>query len=280
MNRGSRAVARLLGTVLVLGLAAWVLWPQPEPRVVPSPTAQHGVPVAPTAGPLAELARDLVATLTRTTRVRFLVTDVDGGPLPGVEFVLVGGHHGVTDASGELVVEGLSRGYWREPEVLGPWVVLEGSTEGPNLGAEQARLLVLAPTCPGGVRVVEADGSPVEGASVGLGWNPGILRTGSTQRDVTTDHRGEATLTMRPCGSISFRVDLDSGSAIPQLSAEVTGTETVTLQLPGFSEASTTAYHRLQREPPTWRAAELRLELIAAGMSRPRRCAPPPRHAP
>jgi hypothetical protein len=44
--------------------------------------------------------------------------------------------------------------------------------------------------------------------------------------------------------------------------------------------SGTTAYHRLHRELPTWRAAELRIELIAASMSRPRRYAPPPRHAP
>ncbi len=236
MNRSSRIVARLLGTVAVLALVAWVLWPQPEPRWVPGPTAQRSSPEAPTNGPLAGLARNLMTTLTQTTRVRFVVMDALEEPLPGVELV-VQGEHGITDASGELMVEGLSRGYWREPEVLGPWVVLQGSTEGPIRSAEQTRLLVLARTCPGAVRVLGVDGSPVAGASVGLGWNPGILRTGSTQPDVTTDHRGEAPLAMRPCGSINFRVGLDSGSAIPPLSAEVTGTETVTLQLPGFSEA-------------------------------------------
>jgi hypothetical protein len=41
-----------------------------------------------------------------------------------------------------------------------------------------------------------------------------------------------------------------------------------------------TAHHRLQRELPTWWAAALRLAPRDAGLSRPRRCSPPPRHAP
>ena len=217
MNRGQRIVVRLLATALMVVLAAWVLWPEPEPRVLPSATTPAMSEDASPTEPLATLARDLMSALTRATRVRFVVMDGEGEPLPGVELVVMDGQHGVTDTSGELVVDGLSRGYWREPEVLGPWFVLHGSTEGPTLGAEQTRLIYLAPSCPGVVRVEQHDGTPVQGASVGLGWNHDILRTGTTQPGVTTDRHGEATMTGRPCGLVNFRVSLENGSVMPQL---------------------------------------------------------------
>lgn len=234
MQRDTRKL--VVAASLALGTVALVWWlMQPKVAVSPISSAERRAGEQPTR--LSDLTRVLSASLTRTTRLRIRVMDAQEKPLQGVHLSMVSGQSGITDGLGELVLDGVplsndSNG----PTVEGPWLVLEGSSRGFIEGIEQTRLLFLEPACPGVVRVVDTDGTPVVGAILNsVNWTR-YARPVHEQEVERTDHQGEVSLPLRPCGAVTFSIGHQPAGSLPWLSAEVVGDEPVTLVLPAIFE--------------------------------------------
>jgi len=223
--------ALLLGAV---PLGWWLLQPAPLPPAVPQ--APSDTRTAPTR--IDALSRALLAAMNRTTRVRFIVMDGLEQPLGGVELRLWNEQGGVTDDNGVLVLEDVPLGNGSgQPEVLGPWLVREGTSVGWIEGVEQTRLVYLEPACPGVVRLVGDDEAPFEGAAMYAHSTSGPwLRPGLSRERTRTDHRGEILFPQRQCGRVTFDVDHQPSGEIPWLATTIHGDETVTLTLPAFRE--------------------------------------------
>ncbi len=241
MIRGRTRQAVMVVVVLAL---VWLGWWLLRPVAGPPPTPeQHGdAPTADTEpGPtrLDALSRAILAAVSQTTRVLWLVQDVEGQPIPGVEIVLWDGQRGISDSRGELLMEAVPWGNaWGEPHVEGPWMIVEGSSEGWIEGPEQTRLLILEPACPGIVQVVDERGRPVAGADVFLHDLRGPwTRPGGEQQLPRTDGRGEIDIPYRPCGPCNFAIRHEEHGHVPWLEREVKGEETVVLELPALQEA-------------------------------------------
>ena len=223
--------ALLLGTVL---LGWWLLQPAPLPPPVSEAPPDTRAP--PTR--IDALSRALQAAMNRTTRVRFIVMDALEQPLGGVELRLWNEQRGTTDNNGVLVLEDVPQSNGSgQPEVLGPWLVREGTSVGWIEGVEQTRLVYLEPACPGVVRLLDEYGTPVEGAEMHAHSTSGPwLRPGLPRERPRTDQRGEIHFPLRPCGRVTFDVEHDTSGEIPWLAATIEGEETVTLTLPAFRE--------------------------------------------
>lgn len=231
---------------LVLGASLLVWWLQ-QPASPPVASAgegrvESGAPHGRGPSRLEALGRAARLALEGTTRVRWVVRSADGEALSGVELELHSGQRGLTDAQGELVMEGVtwsSGDAWSEPIVHGPWMVLEGSSSGAIDGGEQTRLLLLEPSCPGVVRIEDSDGSPLEGARLGIHDIRGPwTRPGTEQRLRRSDGRGEIEVPYRPCGLVTFVVEHEPSGHIPWLEAEVRGEQRLDLRIPAPSEAT------------------------------------------
>jgi hypothetical protein len=229
--------------VLALALAAllaWTLWPIPVPQPPPrarTPSATTPAP-ATTTSRLAELSRGLEALLRRTTRLTILTLDAQHQPIPGVELAMRTGEGGVTDERGLLVLEGVPPSNDHNgPRVEGPWLLLEGSSQGFIEGLEQTRVLYLEPACPGVVRIVDEQQRPVRDVSLRVWGRGSSAKPVVDEESPHTDHQGEAYLPLRPCGEATFDLRNKELGYLPWLSAQVQGDEPVTLELPGLYEA-------------------------------------------
>lgn len=125
---------------------------------------------------------------TGTADVRLDVRDARRDPVAGLA-VTVGGDTATTDAAGQALLEGIPPGTYA-PVLPGGWTTVE--TVGVDDGATVRRLRVWR-LCPGVVRVLDADGTPLADTVVAVNATIAVKDTG------ITDAKGEVWLAGRPC---------------------------------------------------------------------------------
>ncbi len=231
----------LVVAVLVAGIGVLLWWlglPAPEGPAVAQPLAGADAPAEPPPTRLDALGRLVESVVTQTSTVTWLVQDLERQPITGVEIELWSGHRGVSDDDGRIVMDSVPYGNGSyQPTVHGPWLVMEGSSDGWIDGVAQTRLLVLSPTCPGLVRLRDEDGEPVADATLYLNTHRGPWgRPGMQQDSLRTDRRGEAHAEYRPCGTITATVSHEPSGYLPWLEVEVRGQEPLDLTLPAMSD--------------------------------------------
>jgi hypothetical protein len=201
--------------LLALVFLAWLLWPAP-PR---APVDEGAAAVASSSEPFESPRRSPArASWNRLAGVdlELLVVDADGRPLSGIE-VLVDGESRTSDLQGRARYEGLQRGELPHIEPVPPWHAATRPMA--PLWASETWTLVVERQCPGALVLLDRDGLPLSGVSVGLGsWED-------------TDEGGRAWLQERPCGEAELTV----GRRI-RYRVEVHGDEDLVVQLEGPHE--------------------------------------------
>lgn len=217
----SAGARRLVGLGLLLALG--LLWWAGTEEVVPV-TAREAAPPPRPRGVFAKW---------EPVELELLAIDRQGQPVAGLQ-VEVEGQLARTDRGGAARFTLPAQTRSVHPTVQAPWLLVERARLELGGQREVRAFLVVAPSCPGPILLVDEEGRPVGGVLVWAGLEGGQGDHGET------DVEGQVFLSDRPCGAVLAGYNSDAA-----------GKESVVVDVQGGEAV------RLQVRP--WRRAELLL---------------------